>query len=64
MYGPTPVRKGFFDNLEKLDLSSGLAVDCPVSIVHGVRDDAVPHLDSLRIMDKLRTDRVDLVSRG
>ncbi len=62
-YGPMPVRKAFFDNLaeEELDLSRPLPVRCPVSILHGVRDESVPHTLSLEIMERLEAERVDLV---
>ncbi len=43
-----------------LVLKSGITVDCPVRILHGMRDDAVPWQQSLKLMEHLSSRDVRL----
>ncbi len=58
-----PIRRAFFDNLreEDIDLSKEIPVDCPIKILHGVRDDTVPHQISLDLLSKITSKDIDLV---
>ena len=62
-YGTVPVRKDFVEKSRELefDLSSKLEIKCPVKIVHGVQDDTVPHLQSLKVMEMISSNDVDLI---
>ena len=44
----------------ELDLSKQIDVTCPVTILHGVKDEEVPYKASLGIMNQLRTEEVEL----
>lgn len=62
-YGPepTPTHPGFFaDAEEHLQLDKTVAIDCPVRLLHGQRDDDVPWETSLRLSRALRSDRVQV----
>ncbi|MGY6550491.1 MAG: alpha/beta fold hydrolase [Erythrobacter sp.] len=51
-YGPepTPTYGGFYRDAEAhLRLEAGLALDCPVRLIHGQRDDDVPYETSLKL---------------
>lgn len=68
-YGPepTPTHPEFYvDAQALLRLGSKIAIDCPVRLIHGQRDDDVPHDISLRLAAALRSDdvQVTLVKDG
>lgn len=68
-YGPepTPIYPGFHaDGQSLLRLGSDIAIDCPVRLIHGQRDDDVPPDISLRLAAALRSDdvQVTLVKDG
>lgn len=49
------VRKSFAEKSSQYD------VNCPVTILHGVGDQSVPYMNSIQIMNKLKTEDVELV---
>ena len=62
-YGPepTPTYAGFFSDAEQqLRLSGAIAVDCPVRLLHGQRDEDVPWEISLELAGALRSDAVQV----
>lgn len=62
-YGPepTPMHPGFFaDGQAHLLLGNTIALDCPVRLIHGRRDEDVPWEVSLRLMGALRSTEVHL----
>ncbi|MEL6531232.1 MAG: alpha/beta hydrolase [Pseudomonadota bacterium] len=62
-YGPepTPTHPGFFkDGEANLQLESPIAIDCPVHLLHGQRDEDVPWETSLRLAKALRSDAVQV----
>lgn len=64
---PTPTHPGFFaDGQSLLQLGGEIALDCPVRLIHGQRDEDVPFEISLRLADRLRSDdiQVTLVKDG
>jgi pimeloyl-ACP methyl ester carboxylesterase len=68
-YGPepTPTHQGFFaDGQSLLRLGDEVALDCPVRLIHGQRDEDVPFDLSLRLAKALRSDdiQVTLVKDG
>jgi len=68
-YGPepTPTHPGFFANAEaQLKLIDEIAIDAPVRLIHGQRDDDVPWEISLKLAAALRSDdvQVTLVKDG
>lgn len=63
-YGPepTPTHSRFFADAEqKLRLDREIAIDCPVSLLHGQRDANVPWEISLKLAAALRSDAVQVV---
>lgn len=63
-YGPepTPTHARFFADAEqKLRLDREIAIDCPVSLLHGQRDADVPWEISLKLAAALRSDTVQVV---
>ena len=44
----------------ELDLSKQINVTCPVTILHGLKDQEVPYKVSLEIMNQLGTEEVEL----
>lgn len=50
----------FEDGKRHLVMLNGLAIDCPVRLIHGQKDDAVPWQTALAISDKLRSRDVEL----
>lgn len=68
-YGPepTPLHPGFFaDGQANLRLGRTIAIECPVRLLHGQRDEDVPHAISLRLAEALRSGdiQVTLVKDG
>lgn len=68
-YGPepTPTHPGFFaDGQAQLQLDGEIAIDAPVRLLHGLRDNDVPSEISLRLATALRSDdvQVTLVKDG
>ena len=68
-YGPepTPLHPGFFaDGQSLLRLNCEIAIDCPVRLIHGQRDEDVPQDISLRLAAALRSGdvQVTLVKDG
>ena len=68
-YGPepTPIHPRFFADAQRhLRIESEIAIDCPVRLIHGQRDQDVPYEISLRLADALRSDdiQVTLVKDG
>ena len=62
-YGPepTPTHPGFFaDGEANVCLHREIAIDCPVHLLHGQRDDDVPWQTSLRLAEALRSDAVQV----
>lgn len=62
-YGPepTPTHPGFFANGEaQLKLDTQIAIDCPVHLLHGQRDEDVPWETSLALAKALRSDAVQV----
>lgn len=62
-YGPepTPTYAGFYrDAVQHLRLERGIALSCPVRLVHGQRDDDVPWEISLRLAGALASDNVQV----
>jgi len=56
---PSPIHAGFWaDGQANGRLGSVIALDCPVRLVHGMRDGVVPWDVSLRLADALRSTRV------
>jgi len=57
------LRKSFVEKSLQYELNfrQGINVTCPVTILHGVEDDSVPYQKSIRIMNKLKTEEVELV---
>jgi len=64
-YGIKPVKKSFAENSVKfeLDLSKSIEIDCPVKILHGVGDATINYKNSLVIMEKIRSEEVELIYR-
>ncbi|MGF1477323.1 MAG: alpha/beta fold hydrolase [Geminicoccaceae bacterium] len=64
---PTPITKALVeDGRNHLLLRAPLAVHCPVHLIHGMVDPDVPWRTSLRIAEKLRSEKVvvELVKDG
>ncbi len=62
-YGPepTPTYPGFFSDGEaNVCLHREIAIDCPVHLLHGQRDDDVPWQTSIRLAEALRSDAVQV----
>lgn len=62
-YGPepTPTHPGFFADAEcHLRLDSRIDLTCPVRLIHGKADEAVPHAISLRLERALRSGDVQV----
>lgn len=62
-YGPepTPTYGRFFQDGEaNLRLDGEIAIDCPVQLIHGQRDDDVPWETSLKLAAALRSDAVQV----
>ena len=62
-YGPepTPTHAAFWQDGERLRLlDSAIALDCPVRLLHGQRDDDVPWQISLQLAEKLRSNDVQV----
>lgn len=62
-YGPepTPTHARFWrDGQGNLLLEQTIAVDCPVRLLHGMRDGDVPHTVSFRLAAALRSDDVQV----
>lgn len=58
---PTPTHPGFFaDGEANLRLHTEIAIDCPVHLLHGQRDDDVPWQTSLKLAEALRSDKVQV----
>lgn len=62
-YGPepTPTYALFWNDAEDHRLlKSEIAVDCPVRLLHGQRDEDVPWQTSMRLAEKLRSENIQL----
>jgi pimeloyl-ACP methyl ester carboxylesterase len=60
-YGSVPFFPGFWqDGQANRRLTGEIAIDCPVRLVHGMRDTAVPWDISLQLADRLRSTEVHL----
>jgi pimeloyl-ACP methyl ester carboxylesterase len=62
-YGPEPqiVTRGFWESGQRLRLlDKEIAIDCPVRLIHGEQDDAVPLDIAFRLMRRLRSADVQL----
>jgi pimeloyl-ACP methyl ester carboxylesterase len=58
---PTPVTKRILDDgRNHLVLRREIALDCPVRLIHGMRDPDVPWQTSLRLADRLRSGDVEV----
>ncbi len=58
---PTPVTKLIIDEgRDHLVLRDEIPLDCPVRLIHGMRDPDVPWRTSLRIAEKLRSEDVEI----
>ena len=67
-YGdPAVTHRAFWESGEALcRLGGPIAIDCPVRLLHGQRDDDVPWTHSLALMERIRSDdvQVTLVKDG
>lgn len=62
-YGPepTPTYAGFYaDTAQHMRLETGIAITCPVHLIHGQRDDDVPWDISLQLAAALASDAVQI----
>ncbi len=60
-YGSVPFYPGFWsDGQANRRLTGEIALDCPVRLVHGMRDNAVPWDISLQLSGRLRSSEVHL----
>lgn len=62
-YGPepTPTYPGFFADAEtNLRLGTEIAIDCPVRLLHGQRDDDVPWETSIRLAEAIRSGEIQV----
>lgn len=58
---PTPTYAGFYRDAKQHEcLDHGIAITCPVQLIHGQRDDDVPWDISLRLAAALRSDDVQV----
>ena len=58
----TPIHPGFFaDGQKRRRLQTLIAIDCPVRLLHGHRDEDVPSDISLRLAAALRSDDIQVV---
>jgi pimeloyl-ACP methyl ester carboxylesterase len=58
---PTPVTKLILEEGRRhLVLRDQIGVDCPVRLIHGMRDPDVPWRTSLRLADRLRSEDVEI----
>ena len=57
-----PIFKAFAKESDKmeLDTSKPLEIKCPVKIIHGVKDETVPYEKSLKVMQLISNDNVEL----
>jgi pimeloyl-ACP methyl ester carboxylesterase len=61
-FDPTPIYSGFWaDGQANRRLGRELALHCPVRLVHGMRDSAVPWNVSLQLADSLRSTKVNVI---
>jgi pimeloyl-ACP methyl ester carboxylesterase len=59
---PTPVTKLILDEGRRhLVLRQPIELDCPVRLIHGMRDADVPWRTSLRLADRLRSEDVEII---
>jgi pimeloyl-ACP methyl ester carboxylesterase len=59
---PTPVTKLILEEGRRhLVLREPIALDCPVRLIHGMRDADVPWRTSLRLADRLRSEDVEIM---
>ena len=58
-----PIFKAFAEESDKmeLDTSKPLEIKCPVKIIHGVKDETVPYEKSLKVMQLISNDNVELI---
>ena len=58
-----PIFKAFVEESAQmeLDTSKPLEINCPVKIIHGVKDDTVPYANSLKVMKMINNDNIELV---
>ena len=51
-----PIRKSFAENSREyeLDLSEEINVACPVSILHGVKDESIPYQVNIALIDETK----------
>ena len=64
-YGPEPSRmyRAFWESAQQLRLLDGeIAVDCPVRLIHGDKDDDVPLDVAHRLIERLRSPDVQLLT--
>ncbi len=62
-YGPepTPTHPGFYADAEgHLQLDGRIAINCPVRLIHGQRDDDVPWEISVKLAAALRSDNIQV----
>jgi abhydrolase domain-containing protein 10 len=57
-----PIFKAFAEEsvVMELDTSKPLEIKCPVKIIHGVKDETVPYEKSLKVMQLISNDNVEL----
>ena len=63
--GMTPLKKSFAENSAKFELNFNepIQVECPIKILHGVADDIIPYMSSLKIMEKVASKELELIYR-
>ena len=61
-YDPMPTHPGFWSDGEQVKvLDTGIAIDCPVRLLHGQDDSDVPSETSLRLAEALHSEDVQVI---
>ncbi|XP_076048079.1 palmitoyl-protein thioesterase ABHD10, mitochondrial-like isoform X2 [Oratosquilla oratoria] len=62
-YGSMPLSLSLFHDMQKhqVDLEKGIVVNCPVKIIHGMKDKDSPYMNSLDLVKAYETEDVELL---
>ena len=60
-YGSVPVSQSFVEKSTEMELSDKIQVNCPVKIIHGVQDETIPYQNSLKVLNMIQNDNVELL---